>query len=177
MTSDDLKKLEERLKHQNYQQIGKELDLVASNDLLILFDSKSRKVADTAADLVARRKDTGLLIDALLSNHIRTALGRVRASNVLNWFGRAVPEAIGADLHLLADRSSDVVSNALFGIVFWRRRDLLPKLREHLALADGDIARQQNFSEAIKALEADNPSLFSPGFHDANNVWRLNEPA
>ena len=177
MTNEDLKKLEERLKHQNYQVNDKELSPLASNDLLILLDSKSTKVGDTAAALLGRRTETGLVIDALLNNRIRTALGRVRATNILHWFGRSVPEAVEAHLHLLSDRSNDVLGNALFGIVFRRRRDLLPKLREHLAIASGDAAKQQILREAIEALEADNPALYSPGFHDANNIWRLNEPA
>jgi hypothetical protein len=176
MTNDDLKELEDRVKHQGYEAIDQALRPLGSDDLLILLDSKSRKIGDTAAGLLDSRKETDRLIDALLNNRIRTALGRVRASNVLNWYGRAVPEATAVCVHLLNDRSNDVVDNALFGIVFMRRRDLLPKLREHLALAHGDQRRERYLTEAIKALEANDPSLFSPGFHDAKNVWRLNEP-
>ena len=177
MTNKELKAIEERLKLQNYQVIERGLACVAPKDLLILIDGKSRKIADTAATLLDRQKEMELLIKALITDSIRTAPGRIRATNVLNWHGRAVPQAVEAHLHLLGDRSDDVLSNALFGIVFMRRRDLLPKLRKYLEEARPDSARHKLFREAIGALEADRPSLFSPGFHDANNVWRLNEQA
>ena len=176
MTNEELKTTEERLKRQNYQAIESELAGVEPKELLVLLDGKSRKVADTAATLLDRQKEMGLLINALIAGSIRTALGRIRATNVLNWHGRAVPEAIKAHLHLLGDRSDDVLSNALFGIVFMRRRDLLPKLHEYFAKTRPDSARHKLFREAIEALEANNPSQFSPGFHDADNIWRLNEP-
>jgi hypothetical protein len=169
--------LEERLKRQTYSAIDTELSRLSADELLTFLDSKSIKVGDTAASLLGRRKETELLIDALLHNRVRTALGKVRATNILQSFGRAVPEAVEAYSHLLGDRSNGVVGNALFGIVFMRRRDLLPKLRECLALAARDTARQQKFRAAIEALEADNPSQFSPGFRDANNIWGLKGPA
>ena len=53
----------------------------------------------------------------------------------------------------------------------------MPKLWEHLAKLPAGDRRRKGFSEAIEALEADDPSLFSPGYYDINNVWRLNEPA
>jgi hypothetical protein len=177
MENSEIKALEKRLARQSYKVIADELRPLSSGALLSLLDSKSIKIGDTAGDFLAGRDEAPLIVDAILNNRIRTALGKVRATNILNWFGRAVPEAVDAHLHLLNDRSNDVLGNALFGIVFWRRRDLLPKLREHLALVSDDAARQQTLREAIEALEADNPSLFSPGYHDANNIWRLNEPA
>ena len=177
MMPDELKKAEDRLKHQSYEAIDHELSTCSSGDLLALLDSKSRKVADTAATWLDRRKETKLLVNALVSDRIHTALGRVRATNILNWFGLAAPEAVKAYLYLLSDSSADVVDNALFGIVFARRRDLLPTLREHLECLPGGSPRREDFTEAIKALEANDPSLFSRGFLDAGNVWRLNEPA
>jgi len=176
MTNIDRAKLEKCLMRKNYQAIDEALRSLSPSDLLSLLDSKSIKIGDTAASLLNRRKETALLIDALLNDRIRTALGRVRATNVLNWHGRAVPAATTAQIHCLDDRSDSVIRNALFGIVFLRRRDLIPKLKERLAVAERGSRRQLDFREAIKALEANDPLLFSPGFDDAGNVWRLDDP-
>lgn len=177
MTKEELKKLEEPLKGQSYESVQKALEPLTTDDLLQLLDSKSTRVGDTAASLLGSRKETSALIGALRTNRLTTARGKIRATNILKWFGRAVPDALKAYLHLLDDRSAEVMGNALFGIVFWRRRDLLPVLQEHLARAGSDPERREIFSRAIEALEADNPSLFSPGFQDGNNVWQLDKPA
>jgi hypothetical protein len=168
---------ERRLARQSYQTIHRELGRLSSRELLVLLDSKSIKIGDTAAGLLHQRTETELLINALLSDHIRTPIGRVRATNVLSGFGRAIPEAVDAYVHSLDDRSEGVLSNALFGIVFMRRRDLLAALQERFAVARPGSARHQLLRKAIEALRANDPSLYSPGFHDAANVWRLNEPA
>lgn len=176
MENSDQRALEDRLAHQGYKAIDGEISSIPSGELISLLDSKSRKIGDTAAEILQRRKETALVLDALLHDRIHTVLGKVRATNILNAFGRAVPEAINGYVHVLGDRSNDVVSNALFGIVFMRRDDLLPKLREHLRGASIGSPRQKLFNEAIEALEANDPSIFSPGFADNGNVWRLNEP-
>ena len=126
----DIKALERRLARQSYQSIDDALGPLSSAEVLPLLDSKSIKVGDTAACILFRRKATRLLIGALLQNRLRTAVGRIRATNVLNWFGRAEPSATDACIHCLDDRSVDVLDNALFGIVFMRRRDLIPELKK-----------------------------------------------
>ncbi len=173
----DRKALESRLVRLSYEVIGGELRTLSSGDLLDLLDSRSTKIGDTAAGFLASRGEAALLIGALLSDRIRTALGRVRAGNMLGCFGLSAPGAVMARVHMLADRSDDVVDTALFGIVLSRRKDLLPKLRDHLARLSPGTRRCDLFIEAIKALEANDPSLFSPDFFDIGNVWRLDEPA
>ena len=170
------KALEDRLAHQGYQAIDKELSSLPSAELVDLLESKSRKIGDTVAEIMRRRKETALVLDALLHDRFHTAPGKARATYILMAFGRAIPEAINGYVHVLGDRSNGVVSNALFGIVFMRRNDLLPNLREHLAKAPTGSPRHKLFGEAIDALEANDPSIFSPGFADTGNVWRLNEP-
>ncbi len=177
MTNIDPKKLEGRLKHRSYEEIENELRTLQSDDLVAFLDSKATRVADTAVSLLERRREVALVTRSLITNRLRTALGRVRGIFVLSGFGVSAPETVEAYLHLLSDRSADVVSEALFGLVFMRRRDLLPILREHLEHLPAGSPRCENFSEAIRALEANDPSLFAPGFLDAGNVWRLNEPA
>lgn len=176
MENSDQKALEDRLAHQGYNAIDEELSSISSGELFSLLDSKSRKIGDTAAEILQRRKETALVLDALVHDRIHTVLGRVRATNILNAFGLAVPEAINGYVHVLGDRSNDVVSNALFGIVFMRRSDLLPELMKYLDAAATGSSRQKLFSEAIDALKANDPFVFSPGFSDTGDVWRLNKP-
>ena len=177
MKNHHLQELIDRLKPHNYKVIEEELETQSSEMLVALLDANSVKVADTAATLLRRRKEISLLIDACVNNRIRSARGRVRCMFVFDCSGIATPETVTAYLHLLGDRSADVVSEALFGLVFMRRRDLLPILREHLEHLPAGSPRCEDFSKAIRALEANDPSLFSPGFFDAGNVWRLDEPA
>jgi hypothetical protein len=141
--------------------------------LVELVDSQSIKIGDTAADLLGSRNEAKLVIDALMSDRLRTADGRVRATNTLHRFGRSVPESADAHVRLLGDRSDRVVRNALFGIVFMCRRDLLPKLKGDIASAPAGTTRHNDLRDAIVALEANDPFIFSPGFEDQYNVWRL----
>lgn len=171
MKHSDENALSRKLTHQSYEAIGMALQGMPSPDLLKLMDSASTKIGDTAADLLGSRNESALLIEALLIDRLRTAVGRVRATNILNKFGRAVPESTRALVHCLGDRSDGVVSNALFGIVFMRRRDLLPKLREYIELTSPNSVRRENFRNAIRALEEDDPWIFAPGFADLANVW------
>ncbi len=177
MKNRHLQELIDRLKPHDYRAIEEELETQSSETLVALLDATSAKVGDTAATLLRQRKEISLLIDACVNSRIRSARGRVRCMFVFNSSGLSAPETVAAYLHLLGDRSADVVYGALFGIVFARRRDLLPTLRERLGCLPAGSPRREDFSEAIKALEANDPSLFSPGFFDAGNVWRLNEPA
>jgi hypothetical protein len=169
--------LETRLTHESYQVIEREIRSLPSDDLLQLLDSRSRKIGDSAADLILERHETDILVEALLHDRIRSVLGRVRATNVLADHGRSAPGAIDAYVHCLDDRSDDVLSNALFGIVFMRRRDLIPMLRQRLAAAETNAERHKMLREAVEALEADDPQRFSPGFRDAQNVWGLEDLA
>ena len=50
------------------------------------------------------------MIDAVLASKVRTKLGRVRATYLLNRFGTAVPRAVEAYLYLLNDRNVGVGS-------------------------------------------------------------------
>ena len=166
--------LEKRLVRQSYQAIDLELDPLPSEVLLKLLDSKSIKIGDTATGILQRRKETAMVLDALLHDRFRTVLGRLRATHLLNCFGCSIPEAIDGYLHALNDRSTHVVSNALFGIVFMRRKDLIPTLMKHMNAASEGSPRYEQYNEAIDALKANDPSKYSPGFCDLGNIWRLN---
>ncbi len=116
-----------------------------------------------------------LVIDALLKGLILTAPGRVRATNILQMKGVKIPIALDAFRHLINDRSDGVVSNALFGIVFHRDRASIPLIAAAARHSKPESRRQKRYLEAINALEKDDPFLYSPGFHDAGDVWGLDK--
>jgi hypothetical protein len=78
-----------------------------------------------------------------------------------------MPEAVPAYLKFITDSHPDVVSCALFGLVFWNDPKHLPAIR---AVMDPGVEDLR--VKAIAALEARQPSMYSPYFRDAAGVWR-----
>jgi hypothetical protein len=177
-TKTRLRRLGESLCKLSYRDIEKELSGLDldGNSLVELLNHRSRKVGDTAFSLLYRKEEgPRLVIDAILSDRFTHRVAKIRATNFLLWRGRKCPEAMKAYLHHLDDRSGEVVSGALFGIVFYQDTGKLEMLRRRRdALAKGNGTRAA-FEEAIRALEEENPFLFSPGFHDAADVWGLDK--
>jgi hypothetical protein len=172
----NLRQLGENLCKLGYREIesrlvGLHLD---SDSLIQLLNHKSRKVGDTAFSLLDRRSDgPQLVVEAILSDRFTHKIAKIRATNFLAGRGRSCPEAMKAYLHLLCDRNAEVVGNALFGVVFFQdqtQMDLLERRRD--ALPARDEVRTE-LEGAIRALREENPFLFSPGFHDAGDVWKL----
>jgi hypothetical protein len=171
-----LRKLGKSLCKLNYQKIEEQISHFDDDSLIELLNNRSRRVADTAFELLARRDGSALaMVHAVLSGRFTHRDAKVRASNFLAWRGRAYPEALMAYLHLLDDKSEEVVGQALHGIVFFQDRKQLDTLaRKRDALPEGNELRHE-FEKAIKALNEQNPFLFSPGFHDAADVWGLDK--
>lgn len=167
----ELEKFEQSVSKATYSIIKDQMVSLSSGELLHLLDSKSNKVGDTAA-MFLWRKSCDLLVDALLERKLRTAAGRLRATNILNWNGRACKRAIEAYLFCLDDRSFYVFCNGLFGIVFLRRTDLLEFLQNRHDSCDRIEWREQ-YALAIASMKAGDPYLYSPNFHDAAGVWNL----
>lgn len=171
----DIKLVDERLGKLAYAQVADHLRSASDGDLLLLLDAKSVRVADTAADLLSSRNKEEAVIDAVLGGQIKTARGRVRATNILTCVGKAVPRAEQMYLSLLGDRSVNVVSNALFGLVFWQNKENIPKIEQARARRPDGSNMTQYYDSAINALLKNDPRLFSPYFCDEDNVWQLNE--
>ncbi|HEV7300132.1 MAG TPA: hypothetical protein VGN72_12255 [Tepidisphaeraceae bacterium] len=175
MDRDEIDGLVKRLGHWNGDAILEDLSKLSSGDLADVLDCKSKLVGDTAADILASRDEAELLVRRLINDKVLTVLGRVRVTNILTSMGLSAPGAIDAYVHVLDDRNDGVFSNGLFGIVFMRRRDLIPELQKRLNQTRADSSRWEMLTTAIDALAADDPSVFSPGFCDTTNVWRLDE--
>ncbi len=169
----NIEEIESSLGKASYGQIAAALASSSSSELLKLLDCASIPIGDTAASVLSTRGETQLLIDALVSQRIRTALGRVRAVNMLCRFGRRCPEALAAYVHCLDDRSDRVLDCALFGVVFMRASEEVPALRDRLALARPGSQRAVRIAQAISALESNSPFDYAPGFADPNGMWEL----
>ena len=170
--------LERELAHKTYDEIDRALRGLSDGGLFDLFDSHSIKVGNSACDILASRMRSGfadLLVDALLQGRLRTKLGRMRASATLNQYGKDAPRAHEAYLHLLHDRSADVIDNALFGLVFLEDKANLPAIEAARDALSANSAQRPRFNCAIKALRDGNPFLFSSGFADSQNAWGLKD--
>ncbi|HEX3656831.1 MAG TPA: hypothetical protein VHY91_16170 [Pirellulales bacterium] len=172
------KELERELAHKTYEQIDQALRNLSDGELLDLFDSPSIKVGDSACDILWSRSDAKFedeMVDALLDGRFKTRLGRMRASQVVICGGKRVRRAHEAYLHLLHDRSTDVVDNAIFGLVFLNDKAHLPAVEAARDALPDDSKMKVRFASAIKALQAGNPFFFSSGYNDAANAWGLKD--
>ena len=161
-----------KLSRLTYAEIAKRLENESSANLLELVDERSIKVGDTAIDLLSARGEVNLILEALMSGRLTTRNGKVRALNTFCSRGLGMPEAVPAYLLMINDSNPDVVSCALFGLVFWNDPQYLPAIR---AIRN---PRMENMKKkAITALEAHDPKRYSPHFRDANCVWCLSATA
>jgi len=149
-----------------YNELHEQLKNRPSLELIGLLDERSIKVGDTAAGVLSMRDEWEMILDAILTNALRTRNGKVRALNFLSQRGRRIPEAIHGYLHLINDSHKDVVSCALFGVVFWNNPRYLATVKEISAEKVQFLVKK-----AIAALENGNPYLYSPNFIDDAGVW------
>jgi hypothetical protein len=171
-----LQKLGSKLCKFSYKEIESQLTglNLSSNSLIELMNHRSRKVGDIAYEILNRQGGATLaVVGAVLSNRFTHRDAKVRATNFLAGQGRACPEALAGYVHLLSDRSEDVVGNALFGIVFFQDQTQIEKLACRRDALPAGVKVRNRFDVAIRALREGDPFLFSPGFHDANDVWGL----
>lgn len=171
----DISELEKELAKNSYPEIEKVLPKLDTSDLLMLLDSRSIRVGDTATEVLVARRQTGLVIDALLAQRIRTKLGRLRATHLLSRFGKDVPRAADAYVHLLDDRSADVISNALFGLVFLLDQQNLPTIKKARSKTQPGSAARSLFNKAVRALVKQDPFIYSSGYRDSKDVWKLDK--
>lgn len=135
-------------------------------------DSPKTSVAGDAITELRTKKCVDELVDAILCGTIRTARGRIRATNILQSFGKSANRALEAYVALLNDRSFDVAQNALFGIVFWQDKSLIEVIDGAIKSCKTEKLRKA-LSTAKKSLNDGNPFLYSKSFHDVKNVWQL----
>jgi hypothetical protein len=166
---------EEALRRSSYAVIRKQLATATDETLVALLDSRSIKVGDTAADLLATRESLEIVTRALLQRSLRSRTAKIRAFGILRQFGKKATGAIEVYLAYLTDRSLDVVADALFGLVFWQDAQVTSAIRHAMVSSAHDKERRRLFSKATEALESQNPFVFSPNYRDASNVWELDK--
>jgi len=155
------------LRKLNYVEAEELLQSYSDEALVDVLGGSSRKLGDTAFSLLWRRNRTDLVIGALRDGKLGSRDGKVRALNFLLKYGRSIPEAFEIYRQYCVDRSHDVVSTALFGLVFWQDPRVIPYLESLAFGAHGEMVH-----EAISALRSRDVKKYSPYFHDAVGVWR-----
>lgn len=140
--------------------------------LISLMDNSSTSIADEAADELSINHCDDQIVDAVLSGQLKTAKGRIRATNNLLLRGKALPRALDVYIALLSDKSYYVAHNAIFGIVFWQDDSTIPVLEQKKRnCAESKLIKCIDL--ALRAIRRRDPFLFSKHFHDVNNVWEL----
>ena len=130
MMTSNTKAYESSLKGKNYSELEKALSKVSTNALIELLDSASIKIGDTATSRLMRESAYPQLINAGLEGKITTRLGKIRTINALFSAGRKYPKAKIVYLRLLADKSDEIASCALFNLVFWGDRSIISIVKE-----------------------------------------------
>lgn len=169
----DIQNLEARVSRLEYPDIGRELNGLSDAALLELLNSRSIKVGDSAASILRSRGRTDAVVDAILSGKLRTKLGKIRGTYILHSFGRGCSRSVEAYLALLHDRSVEVVSDALFGLVFLQDERNTTHIQRARAEVQPGGAVLEYFDRAVEALRKQDPFIFSPYFRDVGDVWGL----
>lgn len=145
-----------------------------TDTVIELLNSRRGKVAGFAFDCLVERPDgEAAVIAAILGDRLTRRDAKVMGTNVLTLRGRSHPAAIEAYFHLIDDRNEEVGDNALFGIVFAQCREHIGRLRGMLDRLDRRLWLARQVASAIRALEEDNPFLYSRyyGPECAERVW------
>ena len=160
----------------DYAAIHKRLAELSPDDAMLIafINVKSRKVADTACEILSSR-DSGptSVVDAVKAGTFTHRDAKVRATNLLSCYGRKVAGGLEACISLLKDRSDDVVGNALFNIAFWQEDTVIPLLSEISEALPTGSERRAYFEKCIESIETRDPKIYSTYFHDEENVWGL----
>ncbi len=162
-----------KLPRMTYEKLEVELSPWSDQDLLEALDSRSIKIGDTAASLLSRRKRYPEVREAVLSGRITTKLGKIRSTNVLCRLGKSWERAKEVYLHLIWDKNAEVAGNATFPLVFWQDKSVIPAIREAVECAPPGSRIRGRFLTAIEALEKQDPFIYSDGFHDMWDTWKL----
>lgn len=169
--------LAQELQSLSYSEIESRIQALGCEDLIVLLNSRSRHVGDCAFGCLLRRPEwEAAVIRAICENRLTLSDGKVRAANLLICRGRASPDAKAAYWHLVDDRSDRVSTNALMGIVFSQDRSYTERIRSKLrALRDRHGRLAKELTNAIRALEEQNPFLFEPYYppDQAEKRWGI----
>jgi len=171
----NLEEYAESLSSLDYEAIELQLDGLVEDQLILLLNAKSTKVGDTAADILWKRGCLDALMEAVFAGTLNRKNGKMRALNILLMAGKGNPNSIEVYCTMLQDKSVDVVDSALFGLVFWQDKGHVRVIREARTHCKHDTKRIGLFDKAIEALTNEDPFIYSTGFHDLGDVWKLDK--
>ena len=159
----------------SYNEIGDVLQAKDSLSLISYLNSNSVKIAEMAIITLKYREDFWNIVEEVLNKKLlKNRLAKICfLSGVYHWGKTEL--GIKASISFLNDKSLDVVEEALWGIVFYNDVKYIKLIVETQKKYSQETEIYSRFTKAIQALKQGNPFLYSPGFLDRENVWKLDK--
>ena len=159
----------------SYNEIGDFLQEKDSLSLISYLNSNSVKIAEMAIITLRCREDFWNIVEEVLNKKLlKNRLAKICfLSGVYHWGKTEL--GIKTSISFLNDKSLDVVEEALWGIVFYNDVKYIELVKKTQKKYSQETEIYSYFTKAIQALKQGNPFLFSSGFSDPENVWKLDK--
>ena len=159
----------------SYNEIGDVLQEKDSLSLISYLNSNSVKIAERAIITLRCREDFWNIVEEVLNKKLlKNRLAKICfLSGVYHWGKTEL--GIKTSISFLNDKSLDVVEGALWGIVFYNDVKYIELVKKTQKKYSQETEIYSYFTKAIQALKQGNPFLFSSGFLDRENVWKLDK--
>ena len=159
----------------SYNEIGDVLQAKDSLSLISYLNSNSVKIAEVAIITLKYREDFWNIVEEVLNRKLlKNRLAKICFLSGVYYFGKT-DLGIKTSISFLNDKSLDVVGYALWGIVFYNDVKYIELVAETQKKYSQETEIYSRFTKAIQALKQGNPFLYSPGFLDRENVWKLDK--
>jgi hypothetical protein len=167
----NIKEIEASLKGKSYGEIDDMMGEFSTEVLVALLRSSSTKIADTASEILNRRREEDQVAEAMLKGECTTKISKIRAINTISFGGLRSNRGDEALLQMVRDKNVEVAGNALFALVTLGRKGIAERLRQ-IPVAE---ALRGKVTLAISALEEENPSVYNPNFRDSGKKKSCNQ--
>ena len=159
----------------SYNEIGDFLQEKDSLSLISYLNSNSVKIAERAIITLRCREDFWNIVEEVLNKKLlKNRLAKICfLSGVYHWGKTEL--GIKTSISFLNDKSLDVVEEALWGIVFYNDVKYIELVKKTQKKYSQETEIYSYFTKAIQALTQGNPFLYSSGFLDRENVWKLDK--
>ena len=161
----------------SYNEIGDVLQEKDSLSLISYLNSNSVKIAEMAIITLYHREDFWTVVEEVLDKNLlknRLRLAKICFLSGGYHFGKT-DLGIKTSISFLNDKSLEVVGYALWGIVFYNDVKYIELVAETQKKHSQKTEIYSRFTKAIQALKQGNPFLYSSGFSDPENVWKLDK--
>jgi hypothetical protein len=164
---------DEQLRKMTYSELSAELAHYDEGQLFSLLAHRARKVGDSAASEIYRRGLTERAAAEVIAGKLSKPTALVRVASLMHRIGKDAANAAEFYARLIEYRQSSVVDSGLFGLVFLQDKTNIGVITRALEASSRDLESMEMMKRAIAALEAGDPFVYSPNFHDRSDAWRL----